>query len=118
MFVVPRAVMLEMSVPSRSVLFSVLRPLAVARPWKKRSVPPTSRLLITIPGTTRDIDQISVRLGMRASVSRLMTVCCSALVVSSRGDSPVTVSVSSSTPISRRRSARAAASATTTMFSC
>ena len=58
-----------------------------------------------------------MRFGMLSSTSRDSTVCRIADVVSSSGDSPVTVMPSESAPISSFRSTRAVTSALTTMFS-
>ncbi len=82
------------------------------------SDPPTSTLLATTLGMTRVIDHTSMRFGSACSVSWLSTVCLSADVVSSSGDSPDTTTPSSNCPIGRLKSARAVASAFTTRLRC
>ena len=61
---------------------------------------------MTTAGAVRAMAQTSLRDGSASSVSRVMTVCLSVCVVSSSGDWPETVMVSSSAPISRCRSTR------------
>ena len=59
-------------------------PRTVGGRLEERSVPPTSILLMTMPGTTRAIDQTSVRFGSASSSSRLMTVCFRAVGIQQR----------------------------------
>ena len=73
---------------------SVVVPRVVACDWRNICEPPTSTLFMMTLGMTRVTDQMSTRFGSASSSWRVMTVCFSALVVSSSGASPVTVTPS------------------------
>ena len=108
----------ETSMPSIVNLFSLLVPCSVADDCRKPSEPPTSTLLNVTPGSILAIAHTSLRFGIASSASREMTVCRRAVVVSSNGASPLTVTPSERDPISSFRSARAVTSEFTTMFRC
>ena len=94
---------------------SVVVPRVVACDCRNICDPPTSTLFMMTLGMTRVTDQISTRFGSASSSRRVMTVCFSALVVSSSGASPVTVTPSAIVPTSSFKSARAVAFALTRM---
>ena len=77
---------------------SVVVPRVVACDCRNICEPPTSTLFMMTLGMTRVTDQMSTRFGSASSSSRVMTVCLSALVVSSSGASPVTVTPSWPSP--------------------
>jgi hypothetical protein len=99
-------------------LLSVLLPRTIGTDALNASEPPTSILFIVTFGMTFVTDQMSVRFGSASSSALVSTVCLSALVVSSSGAAPVTVITSSTVPTLSFRSARAVASALTTIRCC
>ncbi len=118
MAIVPAPDGLDTSMPSTMNLLSPVAPRTIGTDALKASDPPTSILFITTLGSTLVTDQMSVRLGRASSSALVIVVCLPAFVVSSSGTWVVTVMASSMAPTLSRRSARAVASALTTMLPC